>query len=149
MNNLSLEILNDDPFKMHVSGTNRDVIKVFLHVWGLFSTSGWTKPNLVQRVPRPGNVPTVADSFAEFDFFAEPPPAGSIVFDALTPLLCIAVIELPSIVHGVRVYGQNNFQDKLVRFDSFPSGVAKSNGGDFVPIPWLVTNTHLGIRPNV
>lgn len=141
MNTLSLEILNEDPFKMHVSGTNNEVINIFVHVWGLFPTSGWTKPNLVQRAPRPGNDPRAADSFAEFDFFAEPPSAGSVVFDALTPLLCVAVIELPSIVHGVRIHGQNNSQEKLVRFDTLPSCVPKSKGDDFVPIPWLVATT--------
>lgn len=141
MNTNSLKILDEDPFKMHVYGTNKGVIKIFVHVWGLFSTSSWTKPNLVQRAPRPGNDQTAADSFAEFDFFAEPPPAGSIVFDALTPLLCVAVIELSSIVHGVRIHGQNNSQEKLVRFDTLPSGAPKSKGDDFVPIPWLVATT--------
>jgi hypothetical protein len=144
MNILALEILDNDQLQMHVSGTNGEKIKLFVHVWGLFPTSGWTKPNLVQRAPRLGIEPTATDYFAEFNFFAEQPTAGTVVLDALTPLLCEAVIDLPNIVHGVRVHGQKNAQEKLVRFSSLPSGNPKSDGNDFIPIPWISVTRNLG-----
>lgn len=137
MNIPALEIIDNAQLQMHVSGTNDKTIKLFIHVWGLFPTSGWSNPILVERAPRPGNEPTAADYFAEFDFFAQQPEPGTVVIDILTPLLCEAVIELPNIVHGVRVYSQKNNQEKLVRFGTTPPGNPKSKGDDFVPIPWI------------
>lgn len=134
----ALEILNDFPCKMFVSGKSHNKANIYLHVWGLFPTSGWINPKLVLREPRPGTEPPLADRFAELDFLADPPLQGSIVFNALTPMLCEAIIELPYIVHGVRVHGQNNFQERFVRFANRLPNEPIQEGNDFVPIPWLI-----------
>jgi len=138
LNTLALEILNDNPCQMYVSGTSGNKIKLYVHVWGLFPTSGWINPKLVLRESRPGTEPRQGDRFAELDFHADPPPQERIVFNALTPLLCEAVIELPWIVHGVRIYGQNNAQERFVRAGTESSDRPASEGDDFVPIPWIV-----------
>lgn len=132
MSTLALEILNGFPFQMHVSGVAEKTIKLYVHVWALFPTSGWTNPTLVLRVPRPGTEP-IAENYAEFDFYANPPAKGSVIFDVLTPVVGEIVVELPIIVHGVRVYSQKNWQETFVRFATQPL-----NRNSFVPIPWLV-----------
>lgn len=136
MSTLVLEILSSDPCQMYVTGTSDKKIKLYVHVWGLFPTSGWINPSLVLRVPRPGTTPPPPDSFAELDFYAEAPPQGSIVFNALTPILREAIVELPWIVHGIRIYGQNNSQERFIRFGTGASDKLISDGNDFVPIPW-------------
>lgn len=138
MSNVALEILNENPCQMYVSGISGKTIRLYVRVWGVFPTSGWSNPTLVLREPRPGAEPPPGDQIAELDFHADPPPQDSIVFNALTPILCEAVVELPWVVHRVRVYGQNNSQERFVRFGSYPSKKPASEGNDFVPIPWLV-----------
>lgn len=138
MASLALEILSENPCQMYVSGIRGKSIKIYVHVWGILPTSGWRNPTLVLREPRPGTATPTEERFAEFDFYADSPPQGSTVFNALTPTLCEATVELPWIVHGVRVHGQSNFQERLVRFDTCPSTEPATEGNDYVPIPWLV-----------
>lgn len=138
MSMFALEILDAYPCKMYVSGKKRETIKLYIHVWGVFPTSGWSDPELVLRMPRPGTVHPSIEGFAEFDFIASPPPSGSIILDAMTPILCETVVEVPQIVHGVRVHGQSGFQEKFVRFDTPTSGCQIAEGDSLIPIPWLV-----------
>lgn len=132
----ALEILDEVPFDMQVAGTNTSSIKLFVKAWGAFRTSGWQNVRLVYRVPRPGTPPSPED-FAEFDFFADPPPKGAIIVDAITPLIAVTLVDLPTIVHGVRVFGQNNSKEQFVRFDTLPPQNT-TDGNDFIPIPWKV-----------
>lgn len=137
-NTSALEILDEAPFDMRADGTSEGSKRLFVKAWGTFPTTGWQDPRLVYRVPRPGTTPP-PDSFAEFDFLADPPPAGTVVLDMITPLVAVAVVELGSIVHGVRVFGQNNHKDKFVRFSTSTSTQGTGAGDDFIPIPWKIS----------
>lgn len=137
MNTLALEILNGFPFQMHVAGVAGKKIKLYIHAWGLFPTSGWTNPSLVLREPRPGTE-SLSENYAEFDLFAVPPKKGDIVLDVHTPVVGEVAIEISRIVHGVRVYGQKNYQETFVRFETVNLNQPTSARDSFVPIPWLV-----------
>lgn len=134
MNELAQAILNSEPCMMYVAGAISDKIRIYIHVWGMFPTSGWTNPKLVFRHPRPRSDPAQQIAYAELDFFADPPVAGTIILDVHTPLLCEAIIELPAIVHGIRVNGRANQQESFVRLSTSPKS---QDSDDFIPIPWI------------
>lgn len=137
MSEIAQTILNSEPCTMYVAGAISNKVRIYIHVWGMFPTSGWTNPELVFRHPRPGSDPAQQVVYAELDFFADPPVAGTIILDVLTPLLCEAIIELPAIVHGIRVNGRANHQESFVRFATSPKN---HNSDDFIPIPWVFGN---------
>ena len=101
----------DSVKKVEVALLKSNPPKLSIKAEGEVPTGGWSAGELVAWV----YVQPPPDGIYDFDFVAEPPPAGSVVTQAFTPISAEKVLEtIPKGLRGVRIHAASNKREALL-----------------------------------
>jgi hypothetical protein len=85
--------------------------KLSIKAEGEVPTGGWSAAELVAFV----YVQPPPDGIYDFDFVAEPPPAGSAVTQVVSPISAEKVLEtIPEGLRGVRIHAASNQKEAML-----------------------------------